>query len=150
MAPSVKHVTLGFSSGPDLMVCGFEPHSQHGACLGFSLSLSLSVPPLLSISLNKQIHLKKKRRRRRRLTPSFCPGHSPKVISSEKPTSATRAKQQPRHPLSHFLCLISYTALLLPQNYVLISRAHLLFQDVSSMSGGVLSFCPLPHPQCLN
>ena len=61
MAQSVKHTTLDFSSGHDLMVHGFEPHvglwtDSCGACLGFSLSFSLSAPPLLTFSLkiNKQ------------------------------------------------------------------------------------------------
>ena len=30
VAQSVKHLTLGFSSGNDLTVCGFEPHE--GLC----------------------------------------------------------------------------------------------------------------------
>ena len=28
VAQSVEHLTLDFSSGHDLMVCGFEPHVQ--------------------------------------------------------------------------------------------------------------------------
>ena len=64
VAPSVKRPTLGFSSGHDLTASWVQaPHWaqcwQHGACLGFSLSLSLSpslaaLPPLvLSVSLSK-------------------------------------------------------------------------------------------------
>ena len=41
VAQLVKHVTLDFGSGHDLMVCGIEPSlwlcSECGACLGFSL-----------------------------------------------------------------------------------------------------------------
>ena len=54
MAQSAEHLTLDFVSGHDLMVCEFE------ACIGLcadgadpawsSLSLSLSVPPLLVLS----------------------------------------------------------------------------------------------------
>ena len=54
MAQMVKHLTLGFSSGHDLMVCGIEPYV--GLCADSaepvwdSLSPSLSGPPLLSRS----------------------------------------------------------------------------------------------------
>ena len=68
MAQSVKHPTLGFSSGHDLAVHGFEPHV--GLCadgaepawdsLSLSLSLSLSAHPSLVLSLSKLINLKKK------------------------------------------------------------------------------------------
>ena len=55
VAQSVKHLTLDLSSG--LTVHEFEPGVQlcaeHGACLGFSLSPSLSAPPLLTLSQNK-------------------------------------------------------------------------------------------------
>ena len=53
MAQSVKHLTLGFRSGHDLMVHEFEPHIE--LCTGSvepawdSLSLSLS----LSLKINK-------------------------------------------------------------------------------------------------
>ena len=43
---SGQHPTLGFSPGHDLTVCEIEPR---GACLGFSLSLSLSV----ALQINK-------------------------------------------------------------------------------------------------
>ena len=54
MAQSVKHPTLGFGSGHDLMVCEFEPRtglytdSSEPAwdSLSPSLSLSLSLPSL--------------------------------------------------------------------------------------------------------
>ena len=39
-AQSLEHLSLGFGSGHELMVHGFEPQ---GASLGFSLSLSLSL-----------------------------------------------------------------------------------------------------------
>ena len=51
VAQSVQHLTLGFGSGHDLSVCGFEPHV--GLCANStepawnSVSLSLSVSPLL-------------------------------------------------------------------------------------------------------
>ena len=58
VAESIKHLTLHFGTGHDLMVCGFEP------CIGLcadsvepawdSLSPTLSAPPLLSLSkINK-------------------------------------------------------------------------------------------------
>ena len=53
----VKCLTLGFSPGCDLTVCGFEPHiglctdsSEPGACLGFSLIL----PHLYSVSVSQK------------------------------------------------------------------------------------------------
>ena len=56
MAQSVK--ASDFGSGHDLAVCESEPHvrlcadsSESGACVGFCVSLSLSVPPLLIICL---------------------------------------------------------------------------------------------------
>ena len=54
---SVKHPTLGFSSGHDLTVVEFEP--RIGLCAGGaepawdSLSPSPSAPPPLSLSQNK-------------------------------------------------------------------------------------------------
>ena len=59
MAHLVKHTTLGFGSGPDLMVRGFEPRVR--LCTDsvepawYSLSLLLSPPSLLvhSLSQNK-------------------------------------------------------------------------------------------------
>ena len=64
MAQSVKHPTLGFGLGHDLTVCEFEPDlklSAKGMKPAWdSPSLSLSAPPLLSLSLkNKYIKLKK-------------------------------------------------------------------------------------------
>ena len=61
MAQSVKQPTLGFGSGHDLMVCEFEPHA--GLCADSaepawdSLS-TLSVPPLLGLSLSQNKYLK--------------------------------------------------------------------------------------------
>ena len=50
MAQSVKQLTLDLGSGLDLTVCGIEPCTEFctecGACLGFSLSLSLCSPQL--------------------------------------------------------------------------------------------------------
>ena len=55
MAQLVKHLTLDFDSGHDVMVYGTELHIglciEWGACLGFSLSLSLCPFPTLSFSL---------------------------------------------------------------------------------------------------
>ena len=52
VAQLVKYLTPDFDSGHDLVVCEIEPHvelhTEHGDCLGFFLSLSLSVPPLLT------------------------------------------------------------------------------------------------------
>ena len=60
-ALSVKHLTLGFGSGHDLMVHEFEFHlglcAGLSACLGFSFSHSLCPSPALKISKQK---LKKK------------------------------------------------------------------------------------------
>ena len=53
---SVKHLTLGFSSDRDLTVRGFEPGIR--LCTGSAvpawnpLSLSLSAPPLLTLSVS--------------------------------------------------------------------------------------------------
>ena len=60
VAQSVKCPTLGFSSGHDLTVCGFEPCNglcpDSGACSGFSLS---TPPPVsLSFSLSLSLSLK--------------------------------------------------------------------------------------------
>ena len=55
VAQSVKHPTLGFSSGHDLTVSGLEPHA--GLCAASaelardSLSPSFSAPPPLALSL---------------------------------------------------------------------------------------------------
>ena len=54
MAQSVKHLTLGFRSGHDLMVHEFEPHSELRTdsmepAWDF-LSPSLSASPVLSLS----------------------------------------------------------------------------------------------------
>ena len=64
VAPSVKHPTLGFGSGHDLMVHEFDPHVGLHAdtmepawnSLSLSLSLLLSAPPLLSHSLSLKIN----------------------------------------------------------------------------------------------
>ena len=54
MAQSVKHLTLGFGSGRDLVVPGIEPHI--GLCAGSPDpawdSLSNSAAPLLALSLS--------------------------------------------------------------------------------------------------
>ena len=59
MAQSVERPTLDFGSGHDLTVCGIEPYI--GLCTdsveptwdSLPPSLSLSAPPLLSLSQNK-------------------------------------------------------------------------------------------------
>ena len=52
VAQSVKHLTLDFSSGCDLTVCGVKPHiglhAGHRACFLLSLCPSPSAPPLLT------------------------------------------------------------------------------------------------------
>ena len=48
---SVKHPTLGFSSGHDLTV--LRVHCWWGVCLGFSLSFSLRSSTSLSLKINK-------------------------------------------------------------------------------------------------
>ena len=61
VARSVEHPTVSFSSGRDLTVrefktsAGLALHGQCGACLGFSLSLTLSLPlcPSSAHSQNK-------------------------------------------------------------------------------------------------
>ena len=63
---SVKRLTLDFGSGHDLkaMSMSIGLHTEHGACLGFSQSPSLSAPPLLtharSLSLSLSLSLKNK------------------------------------------------------------------------------------------
>ena len=56
VAQPVKHLTLGFGSGHDLMVCGFKPQVIREPAWDF-LSLSLSLCPFpahaLSLSLSK-------------------------------------------------------------------------------------------------
>ena len=58
VAQSVKHLTLDFSSGHDLMVYEFEPHvGLHFESVEpawNSLSPSLSASPLLSLSLKNK------------------------------------------------------------------------------------------------
>ena len=60
VAQSVKHPTLGYGSGHDLMVYEFEPHvglHDDSAELAWdSLYLPLSAPPLLALSLSLKIH----------------------------------------------------------------------------------------------
>ena len=55
MAQSVKLPNLGFISGHDLRVCGFEPcvrlQAESAEPAWDSLSPSLSAPPLLVLSL---------------------------------------------------------------------------------------------------
>ena len=61
MAQSVKRQILGFDSGPDLTIFGFEPHI--GLCADSvepawdSLSLPLSAPSLLTGSLSLKINI---------------------------------------------------------------------------------------------
>ena len=47
MAQSVEHLVLDFGIGHDLRVMGSS--TEHGACLGFSLSLLPSLFPLLPL-----------------------------------------------------------------------------------------------------
>ena len=72
VAQLVKHPTLCFGSGHDLIVHGINPciglwMTQCGACLGFSLSLTLSLPLPCSwahthaFSLNKEIKIQKRK-----------------------------------------------------------------------------------------
>ena len=55
VAQLVKHATLGFGSGRDLMVCQLKPGirlcADMGACLGFSPSLCPSPAHTVSVSL---------------------------------------------------------------------------------------------------
>ena len=57
MAPSVKPLTVDFCSGHDLTVCGIEPCvwlcTDHVEPAWDSLSLPLSAPSALSLSLSK-------------------------------------------------------------------------------------------------
>ena len=58
---SVKHPTLGFGSGHDLMVCEFEPHvglcADGASLLGIvSLPLSLCPSPTLALSVSIKIN----------------------------------------------------------------------------------------------
>ena len=55
MAQSVKHLTLGFGSGHDLMVHEFEPCTISAGLAWDSLfpSLSLSALPVLPLSLSE-------------------------------------------------------------------------------------------------
>ena len=60
---SVKYLSLDFSSGHDLTVCGIGSGPASGSALTVwslfvILSPSLSVPPLLSLSQNKYINIK--------------------------------------------------------------------------------------------
>ena len=61
---SVRCPTLGFSSGPDLPVCEFEPHvGLHTVEPAWdSLSLSLSLSASVSLSLSLPLTLKKKKK----------------------------------------------------------------------------------------
>ena len=84
VAQSVKHPTLGFVSGHDLTVCGFETcvglHtvSMEPAWDSLCPSLSLSAPPLLAFSLSLPLSLslkinkfKKKKEQHTKLYRSF-------------------------------------------------------------------------------
>ena len=89
MAQLVKCSTLGFSSGHDLMVCGFKP--PVGLCLDSaelawdSLSPSLSAPPQLSLSLSLSLSLKinklKKKKKRKQKVYTF---HSVSWVNTYK------------------------------------------------------------------
>ena len=64
MAQAVKRLALGFGSGHDLMVRGFEPYKglcSDRSCLGFSL-LSLSLCPSPTRALSLSLSLKKKKK----------------------------------------------------------------------------------------
>ena len=56
VAQSVKRPTIGFSSGHDLTFLEFEPHiglhADSAESAWDSLSVSLSAPPLLSLSVS--------------------------------------------------------------------------------------------------
>ena len=61
VAQLVKHLTLGFDSGHDLMVRGFKSRidlcsGQLEACLGFYLSPSLCPSPTCSVSVSLKIN----------------------------------------------------------------------------------------------
>ena len=62
-AQLVRHLTLDFGSGHDLVVCGFELYirlcTDSVEAAWDSLPPSLSAPPLLSLKVNK---LKKKKK----------------------------------------------------------------------------------------
>ena len=66
VAQSVKHPTLNCGSGPDLTVRGIEPHvglcadSAEPAWNSLFLSLSLSAPPPLMLSISASHSLKNK------------------------------------------------------------------------------------------
>ena len=63
MAQLVKHPTLDFGSGQDLTVREFEPrfhlHADGTESAWDSLSPSLSVPPLLMLSLSLSLKINK-------------------------------------------------------------------------------------------
>ena len=61
VAQLVKRLALGFGSGHDLTVHGFEPRiklcadgSEPGACFGFCVSLSLCSSPTCALSLKNK------------------------------------------------------------------------------------------------
>ena len=56
---SVKHPTLGFRSGHDLVVCGFKLCTRLCGDSAEPAWDSFSAPPLLSLSLKINKHLKK-------------------------------------------------------------------------------------------
>ena len=63
VAQSVMHLTLGFGSGHDLIVCGINPcvrvHADSAEPAWDSLSPSLSAPPLLMLALSLFLSQKK-------------------------------------------------------------------------------------------
>ena len=71
VAQLVKHPTLGFSSGHDLTVCGFEP--QVGLCAisadwdSHFLPLSLHPLPALSLSLSLSLKIHKNKLKKKTL-----------------------------------------------------------------------------------
>ena len=55
MAQLVKHLSLDFGSGHDLMVCEFKPHVE--ACVGTAGPAWDSLSPCLSASLSHSLSL---------------------------------------------------------------------------------------------
>ena len=71
MAQSVKHPTLDFGSGQDLMVLWIRALPRalcwwRGACLGFSLSFSLCPSPSLAVSVSLKINKCKTKKKKKR------------------------------------------------------------------------------------
>ena len=59
MVQSVKHLTLDFGSGHDLVVCGFK-HESGSVLTAQRLLGILSAPPLLVLCLSLSLSLKNK------------------------------------------------------------------------------------------